>query len=221
MTELIDVAANIIDLSDWVSVASAFVGVLIGSCVTGYFTILAVKKAHLNNLELAERNENALIEGLMQSIHDEIDLVFEEYKKTVGDLVGALEKDGALNFYYPITGDFFTIFNSNAFLIGRIKDLDLRRQIIKTYILAKGMVDNFKLNNDFVHKYEAAAILYSETGKESHKNIAEANYKTLINYGQIIKQSHISIVDEVAKLLLMIKKALPNRNVVEYELDRQ
>ena len=72
----------------------------------------------------------------------------------MGARVESLKEGEPLLVYYPLVSDFFTVYNGNSFLIGRIPYNDLRKQIIKTYTLAKGMADSFRMNNDLNQKFE-------------------------------------------------------------------
>jgi hypothetical protein len=100
-------------------------------------------------------------------------------KKRWGARLESLRENEPFNFYYLFASDFFSVYNSNASLIGRINDNGLRKQIIKTYILSKGMVDSFRLNNALVHKFEYANKHYDETKQEVHKQHAIAHFNSL------------------------------------------
>lgn len=84
----------------------------------------------------------------------------------MGARLESLPENNALIWYYPLVSDFFTIYNSNGFLIGKIPSNNLRKQIIKTYTLSKGMADSYRMNNDLVAKFD-----YAKTLKESHKTL--------------------------------------------------
>lgn len=144
---------------------------------------------------------------MLQAIHDEIETIWERYQETMGSQIDTLKDNQPLNLYYPLVSDFFTVYNGNSFLIGRIPNNDIRKQIIKTYTLAKGMVDSFRLNNDLVHKLETANKIFQETNAEIHKQHATAHLSTLITYAKAIKQSHISLRSETSQLLRELRKS--------------
>ncbi len=140
--------------------------------------------------------------GLSMIINDkDIEIIKGKVAK-----VESLNDNEALAFYYPLVSDFFTIYNGNSFLIGRIKDNDLRKQIIKTYTLAKGMVDSFRLNNDLVSKWEFSEKLYAESQLDVHKNQAVAHYQSLIEYAKSLKESHKLLKQETSSLLRALRK---------------
>ncbi|MGL4381893.1 MAG: hypothetical protein ACRCTB_12650 [Vibrio sp.] len=62
------------------SFLSAISGAFIGGVLTGYFTLKATNKTYEHQKEQIKESEEQLIKGLLQSIHDEIETVFERFK---------------------------------------------------------------------------------------------------------------------------------------------
>lgn len=183
-----------------------FVASVIGGLIAGFFSLFATKIAFNNQKNQSEKNEKIIINSLLQAIHDELETVYERYQETMGARLESLRENEPLNFYYPLVSDFFSVYNGNTFLIGRINNNDLRKQIIKTYTLSKGMVDSFRLNNDLVHKFEYANKLHDETKQEVHKQHAFAHYNSLIAYAITLKQGHNALKHEVSNLLRTLRK---------------
>ncbi len=191
---------------DWSSFGSAITGAIIGGLIAGYFALEATRRSFKNQRIHAEENEEKIILSLMQAIHDEIETIYDRYQETMGARIETLNEGEALVFYYPLVSDFFTVYNGNSALIGRISDNDLRKQIIKTYTLSKGMIDSFRMNNELVQKCEHSNKIYEETQKEAHKQHAAAHYQLLIEYAKSLKQSHIMLKQEIANLLRVLRK---------------
>ena len=159
------------------SFLSAGLGAFIGSALT----LVGVYWSHRLEVQRQEKKEADQLIGLLQSFHDEIETIWESYHGNAGAQIEALEDGHPFLMYWPITQDYFTVYNANAFFIGRIKDHDLRKAIIATYTKARGLIDTFRMNNDFVQKYEYAYILFQETQNPVHQ--ASVN-----NYLQILTQ---------------------------------
>ena len=191
---------------DWSSFGSAISGAVIGGVIAGFFVLRATQKSFDNQRIHSDENEEKLIAGVLQSIHDEIDTVFERYQETMGAKIESLERGQALLYYYPLVSDFFTIYNGNSFLIGRIQNNDLRRQIIRTYTLAKGIVDSYRMNNDLVSKWEFSDNLFAESKNEVHKQQTIAHFQGLVSYAVILKQAHTQLKFEVNNLLRELRK---------------
>ena len=191
---------------DWATFGSAITGAVIGGLITGYFALRSADKNYKNQLKQTRENEEKLIQGLLQAIHDEIETVFERYQETMGARLESLKEGEPLLFYYPLVSDFFTVYNGNSFLIGRIPDNDLRKQIIKTYTLAKGMIDSFRMNNDLNQKFEYWHQVFQESKIEVHQQKAAAHYGALVEYAKNLKLGHQQIKLESSQLLRSLRK---------------
>ncbi|MCP5306773.1 MAG: hypothetical protein H6953_15115 [Chromatiaceae bacterium] len=191
---------------DWVTFGSAISGAIVGGLIAGFFALRSTDKAFTHQRLHAKESEEKLISSLLQAVHDEIETIQDRYQETMGAKIEALQDNEPLNFYYPLVSDFFTVYNGNSFLLGRIADNDLRKQIIKTYTLAKGMVDSFRLNNDLVGKFETANKIFQETGEEIHKQHAAAHYGALVSYAKTLKAGHQSLKQEANLLLRTLRK---------------
>ncbi|WP_417536290.1 hypothetical protein [Methylophaga sp.] len=191
---------------DWSTFGSAVAGAVVGGFLAGYFSLKATQKSHENQVKHSEENEEKIISGLLQAIHDEIETVFERYQESMGARLESLDDGHGLAYYYPLVSDFFNVYNGNSFLIGRIPNNDLRKQIVKTYTLAKGMIDSYRMNNDLVSKWEFSEKLYAESQLEVHKNQAVAHYSALVDYAENLKDSHKTLKQEVSALLRELRK---------------
>ena len=100
-------------LFDWSVFGSAITGAIVGGLTTGYFALRATKNAHENQLKQVAQNEEKLIKGVLQAIHDEIETVTERYQETMGAKLRSLKDGEALLLYYPLVRDFFTVYNGN------------------------------------------------------------------------------------------------------------
>jgi hypothetical protein len=191
---------------EWVSLLAGVLGAIAGGCIAGYCSLKAITRSHNNQLVLAKTHEEQTISGLLQAIHDEVETVFDRYNENMGVQLEALRDGGIIGMYYPLVSDFFNVYNGNGFLIGRIKDNDLRKRIIKTYTLGKGMIDSFRLNNDLVSKLEFANKLYNESKQEVHQKQAAAHYAALVDYAKSLKSGHYLFKQEVSGLLRELRK---------------
>lgn len=191
---------------DWATLGSAITGAIVGGLITGYFALKSTQNAYKHQKEQATEGEAKLIKGVLHAIHDEIETVNERYQETMGAKIDSLTDGEALAFYYPLVSDFFTVYNTNSFIIGRIPSNDLRKQIIKTYTLAKGMIDSFRLNNDLVSKFEHSNKIFQETQQEVHQQHAAAHYNSLVEYTKSLKESHKALKQEISNLLRALRK---------------
>ncbi len=77
---------------------------------------------------------------------------------------------------------------------------------MSTYAKAKGLIDSYRLNNEFVHKYEQAYLLYQETNNKVHDEQAQVRKQSLILYSKLLKQAHMEVKIEVQILLRSLRK---------------
>lgn len=189
-----------------VPLISSICGALIGGFIAGFFALKAANKAHQNNLLIQKKNEDNLFKGILQAFHDEIETLLERYQETTGARLESLEAGEPFLFYYPVINDFFTVYNSNASLIGKINDNDLRKLLVRTYTLAKGLVDSYSMNNEFIQKYEYWNALFIETNNEAHKDQYLTHYNALVPYADTLKQLHNEVKKNANDLLRSLRK---------------
>ena len=181
---------------------SSGAGALIGSALTLAGVFLAHK---LDKNESAKKDAEHIL-GLLQAIHDEIETLWESYSATAGAHVEALREGNAVLIFWPITQDYFTIYNTNASFIGKIKNHDLRKQIVATYSKSRGLIDSYCMNNDLLQKWEHADLLFQETQNQIHKNHEQARFQSLVQYGASLKKGHLELKTMVSELLRRLRK---------------
>ncbi|MDE3060282.1 MAG: hypothetical protein KGJ06_04665 [Pseudomonadota bacterium] len=162
----------------------ALAGAVIGGGITGYYTLKATDKA-LREQDARERlREEKEIENLLDALGVEMKTLWEFHMRRIGNLIEELPDGKPLEFYYPLTQDYFTIYNSNAALIGRIKDRALSEAIVVCYNKCKKVVDGFKYNNDLLRDAKTSG-----------------DYRELADYARIIKEDHFELKGYVERLL--------------------
>lgn len=188
------------------SLLSGFVGAIVGGLLAGGFSLWAVYATERIARQNRTDQDNKVIKGLLQALHDELDVIFNRYQVTMGSRLEALPKGNPLLSFYPVISDFFTVYNANASLIGHIDDHDLRRALVRTYVLAKGLVDSFRMNNEMLAKYEYWNALVEETKLPVHQQKQAACHKALVEYAVLLKQSHAEVVASQQDLMRMLYK---------------
>lgn len=188
------------------SLMSGLIGAVIGGVLTGVFSIIAVNKTEQHNRDSQAESDAKVLKGLLQALHDELESIFERYQETMGAQIESLQEGQPMLTYYPVINDFFTVYNANAFLIGRIENNDLRKSLVRTYVLAKGLVDSYRMNNELLSKFEHWNALHAETQNPVHQQHAQAQFDALVTYGKQLKKGHADTKKCVLDLMRMLHK---------------
>jgi hypothetical protein len=152
-------------------------------------------------------NEQAdIIQGVLQGLHDEIETLWEIYSERVGHHIETLQEGQGFECYWVVMQDYFTVYTSNSHLIGQITDVDLRKEIVATYITAKSLVDTFKMNNELVNQLEHATLLANETQNEKHQQEVVLRHQQVASYASNLKQIHTDLKTRVSSLLRNLRK---------------
>jgi hypothetical protein len=181
---------------------SEFVAALTG----GVFALTGVYIAHLLGEKRRRREEADVIQGLLQGLHDEIETLSEIYYERVGAAVEALQDGQGFESYWVVTQDYFTVYSSNCHLVGKIPDVDLRKEVIVTYTTAKSLLDTFRMNNELVNRLEQSVLLANETKNQQHVQEAIIRRKQLALYANSLKKIHASLKPRVSSLLRNLRK---------------
>lgn len=182
---------------------------LLSSLIGGGMALAGVCLAHwLQKMDAKERDAEHIY-GLLQAFHDEIETLWGVYQAAPGDHIAALGNDEPMLVHWPLTLEYFTVYNTNAASIGRIRNHELRKQIIATYTKACSMMDSIRLNNDLVQKWEREQSLFQKTNDPVYALNAKALLERLIEYAAELKKSH-SQLDLMASALLQHLRENPH-----------
>jgi len=187
---------------DWDTLLSSGIGALIGSALT----LVATLVSHYLQVRNRKEEDRQLLKGILQAIHDEVETLWDAYMEGIGNQTEALPDGQALNLFWPVTQEYFTIYNTNAFFIGRIKDNDLRKLIVSGYANARGLIDSYRLNNDLVQKHEHAFLIFQETQNPIHRDAAAAFYGSMVVYAGKLKKRHQESKHQTQELLRALRK---------------
>jgi hypothetical protein len=187
---------------DWNSLLSA----VIGGFIAGAFSLWAVDKAYKNDLNKGRQQDEELVRGFVFSVKTEIEILWERYHAGAGEQIDALEKGKPLLMYYPVTQEYFTIYNNSSFLVGRIKSDKLRKAIVAAYTNARSLIDNYRLNNDMVHKLEGLILTRQQSGSPNLTDAINAQIKGLTDYAPKIVEQHNRTKEVVQELQSILKE---------------
>ena len=161
---------------------------LIGAVVGGLFTLYATNKTIREENAKEDRQEEKEVQNLLDALGVELNALWSFHMRRIGEKVEALTQGQSLDIYYPLTQNYFIIYDSNASMIGRVRDPQLREAIVLTYNKCKKVVDGFKYNNELIR----------DNRGENRAALA-----------QIIKEDHFELKSYVEQFLGLLKMRQP------------
>ena len=153
--------------------------------------------AYHNQIKRDEIRRCEEVEGVLQAIHVEITVLWERYMEAMGNRMEKLEKGSYFPYKWDPSRDYFTIYNSNAHVIGQIEDEDLRRDIVKAYTLSKALLDSYKTNSELLVRYEKV---------EKDNSLSHELHKKLVALAPLMRREHSKIKILRKRLLEQIGK---------------
>lgn len=176
---------------------SSFVASLLGG-VLGFLG--ATVGANLSN-KANERNRK--IESCERKIREfsavkcEIDYLLERYWNVYGNEIVSTQEGMPIREFSLSKGEYFVIFSNNSSCVGDIKSENTRESIIKTYILAKAIIEEFEENNKTIKDLEYKKLFLDKNkNKMQNFEVGSARYEilqiesTLSSYADVIKQDN-------------------------------
>jgi hypothetical protein len=160
------------------------------------------------NIRQSERAEET--KGVVQAIYTELSCLWIIYRDEFMEEWKNLSPEEPLKIYYPLTQDYFTIFNSNSSQIGQIPHEELRTAIVKAYLSAKGLVDSHRLNNrildDITQMENQLAASIDPVASIGLQDRLTALNAELVNYTPQLRSSYEDAKDSVRNVLRLIEE---------------
>lgn len=182
--------------------------IIIGVCAIGgaYWSVSKTFKKQ----EQRDRNrQEEIIKAVLQAIYEELNVLWEAYNKELGVHWEEFKEGEALLVRVSLSEDYFTIYRSNANLIGQIPDSNLRVEIVKVYTYLKVLADSYKLNSILVDRYDLADSI-------GYTKLADNLLDQLQNYAPILKGKHDHFGGSMEGLFEILKGELARRRTKRY-----
>jgi len=198
-------------MADTLAILKDFVipagGVIFGSIVGWLGSSRSTSRA-IDAQDARDKNaEMAEIRAILQAIRDEIQTLVEVNMEGGGGDIKAASGNEPIAMFYPISDHYFTTFETNASRIGKVSDAAIRRQIIRTYVLFKALVDTIRLNNHFTGKLESAEAAHRNCAPdelEARERECALHWQQMAAYAPGLKASNDRAMDASAALISAI-----------------
>ena len=186
---------------DWdVVIPGLMAGLVTGACM---WVALVLQYKHERDL-LAEK-EASEVKSFVHAVMVEVETLWEVYQEGAGKRLEALEKGKAFMYFYPISQDYFTVYNGNSFLVGKVNHPRLRRAIVETYTKARGLIDGFYLNNDMVQKWNHLDLMRQDSQNPMLIHMMWMQEQSLVHHAVKLREIHRQTKESLEHLLLIAK----------------
>jgi hypothetical protein len=159
---------------------------IIGGWIAGRYALRAQKQAAEDQLKRDVEAERRTINSALQAIGTELAVLKADFLDRLQRVDDGREDPGERGFqiHGPLSRNYFAIFESNAAMLGKIGDQDLRAEIIRVYGSAKSLFD-------YLNYYSRQ----NDTGKDAERERLEPKIRAQIEEIQ-------NMVSDVQKRIL-------------------
>lgn len=167
-----------------ITAIASLLSALLGGLIAALATSKATRQALGHSLALEQTNRVATLRGVLLGIRTELEVLFEIYQLEMQEELESFKEGQAIYLTLPIYQHVFTVYESNCSLIGQIRDDELRESIIRTYLLAKSLINAHTYNNKLIEKYER--ITHESPGSLA----VNKSFDEMKHYGAEIKATY-------------------------------
>ena len=153
-----------------------------------------------------ESREKKIIRGFLQTIQEDLTIIWDNLNEGTKDLWKEFEKEkkeGKTPLFsgnVSVSPDYLAIYHSNANLIGRVKNSNLRRKIVKAYASLQGLLEGYKVNSWRLDEKSKAV-------KENPSLYNKFNFELRYNAPKL-KKKHDDFAELMEDLLETLEKEL-------------
>lgn len=157
---------------------------VIGGVIAALATRKATERALTHSLTMEKVNRRAVLRGVLLGIRTELEVLFEIYRVEMESEIESLKEGQGIHVTLPIYENVFTVYESNCSLIGQLDEDELRKSIIRTYLLAKSLVNAHTYNNKLLEDYAARV-------REEASTLVQNNaFARIQDYGAQVKATY-------------------------------
>lgn len=176
---------------------AALIGAVIGGLMAGRYALRAQKQAAADQRQRDVEAEQRAVRGTLQAIATELKVLkvdsFDRLEKTLKERAQTRAQPPL-----PTTlaeQNRTIVFESNAEILGKIDDHQLRQKIIRVYGLVKGLIDNLNANTREFDRWRSLPDSHPE--KQSVTNVLALLEEGLGNRSAVLQRE----LDELLKEL--------------------
>lgn len=125
----------------------AFFSTMLGGFLAALGGLMATRSAHGLQAKHRAESERVFVQNLLRAIRYELEGCRKLYDEGIGGPLKEHPDGKAFRHFFSLTENWFVVFDSNAAHLGKL-DADLARRIISAYSSMKGLIEQFRINNE-------------------------------------------------------------------------
>lgn len=194
----------------WSTIAGGLIAAIAGACGSIY--------TDLSRDRSERQKERSRVRSVLSALHAELTVVWEHYSTEIGPTIAEIPPGQGLYMTYPIYHNYFIVFDSHVDAIGALGNSDLSRNLVRGYVLAKGMLDNLKFNNSLVKKLEDADPRAAENPQvvNLRNELRAVLLNDVIQYGPVLQKAHARLSGIIPPLLDAMQAATKDIEAAGY-----
>ena len=154
------------------------------------------------------RKDQQIVLSVLEAIHGEISVLWELYYEDLGKKLEQGLDDEIFLWYYNPRQDYFSIYSKSTAVIASLPDNTLQNKIIKTYTLAKSLLDYYQVHNVTLKEYSKYQFLYDQNNDQTIKSYMDDREEELIRQVSALKEIHGKAKDAVDAMCSMLRKKI-------------
>jgi hypothetical protein len=171
---------------------------LLGIVVTAAVAVWTLQRSFANERKKRTAEQEEEVKAFLGALSTEVNTLWPVYMEQYGKTLENL-KEGERPGQFPVGSGYFVVYQSNAHLLGRIPSAALRNQIVRSYIIANGMLDTIGLYGSMLISARETAGGVQRVGS-AEALTAEWRWRSVESYAMQMKEQHFKLRAEFLKL---------------------
>jgi hypothetical protein len=146
--------------------------------------------------------------ALLHGLQDEVAGLLQMAGSTPVRPIAAAPDGKPYEGLFTASQDYFTVYHKNAELVMQLEDSELRRQIILTYIRAKGLLDTVSMNRLYLERYHYLQSTFLKTRDVSVQADSEDYRRALIEIAAQLKKADAEFKSTAGHLIELLGRRI-------------
>lgn len=197
---------------DWASWVQAW-----GSIAAICAAIWLAFDQHQKTVARATAESEEEVNNFLSGVREELNASLLAYMAQAGTDLAKTGAGELVNFWWPAPPEPFKVYAATVSMIGRVRDDEIRQQIISTYVVASGLMLTWDTHNRLLtelREADEALLLSTEEGLISQRRIDRVKkmFSTLEDYSDQLRIHHLQAVALIESTIKMIDRRIDRKS---------